>query len=209
MRIKTAVLVSGGGTNLQALIDYQSEKGDACPYEIVLVISDHKDAFALERAKKAGISTTIRSPYSVMGKEIAQTASRDEKRLAVSDAMLADCRQYDVQIIVEAGCLTVLAGDILSEYADKIINLHPALLPKYGGVGMWGHHVHEAVLAAGEKESGCTVHLVNEVCDGGEILLQKKVPVLPGDTPDSLYARIAPFEHEALLEGLLIICERG
>jgi len=205
---KVAVLVSGGGTNLQTLIDFQIEKGKDCPYEIVVVISDHKDAFALERAAKAGIPSAVTSPYSVMGKEVAQAASRDEKRLAVSNAMLAACREHKAEIIVEAGCLTVLAGEILAEYADKIINLHPALLPKYGGVGMWGHHVHEAVLAAGEKESGCTVHLVNEVCDGGEILLQKKVPVLPDDTPESLYARIAPKEHEALLEGLLLLCER-
>ncbi len=209
MAKKVAVLVSGGGTNLQALIDYQLEKGEACPYEIVAVISDHKDAFALERAAKAGIPSAVTSPYSVMGKEVAQAASRDEKRLAVSNAMLAACREHKAEIIVEAGCLTVLAGEILTEYSNKIINLHPALLPKYGGVGMWGHHVHEAVLAAGEKESGCTVHLVNEVCDGGEILLQKKVPVLPDDTPESLYARIAPKEHEALLEGLLLLCERG
>ena len=209
MAKKVAVLVSGGGTNLQALIDYQLEKGEACPYEIVVVISDHKDAFALERAAKAGIPSAVTSPYSVMGKEVAQAASRDEKRLAVSNAMLAVCREHKAEIIVEAGCLTVLAGEILTEYSNKIINLHPALLPKYGGVGMWGHHVHEAVLAAGEKESGCTVHLVNEVCDGGEILLQKKVPVMPGDMPDSLYARIAPKEHEALLEGLLMLCERG
>ena len=208
MTKKVAVLVSGGGTNLQTLIDYQLEKGKDCPYEIVVVISDHKDAFALERAAKAGIPSAVTSPYSVMGKEVAQAATRDEKRLAVSNAMLAVCREYKAEIIVEAGCLTVLAGEILAEYADKIINLHPALLPKYGGVGMWGHHVHEAVLAAGEKESGCTVHLVNEVCDGGEILLQKKVPVMPGDTPDSLYARIAPVEHEALLEGLLLLCGR-
>lgn len=208
MKTKVAVLVSGGGTNLQALIDFQQAQGDKCPYEIVVVISDHKDAFALERATKAGIPATIRSPYSVLGKEVAQAASRDEKRTAVSNAMLADCKEYAAQVVVEAGCLTVLAGDILKEYSNKIINLHPALLPKFGGVGMWGHHVHEAVLAAGEKESGCTVHLVNEVCDGGEILLQKKVPVLPGDTPDTLYARIAPHEHDALLEGLLMLCER-
>lgn len=206
MKTNVAVLVSGGGTNLQTLIDYQAEKGDECPYKIVVVISDHKDAFALERAAKAGIPTTIRSPYSVMGKEAAQAADRDTKRTAVSDAMNADCKQYGAQIIVEAGCLTVLAGNILKDYSDKIINLHPALLPKYGGVGMWGHHVHEAVIANGEKESGCTVHLVNEVCDGGKILLQKKVPVMPDDTPDSLYARIAPEEHEALLEGLLMMC---
>ena len=208
MKSKVAVLVSGGGTNLQTLIDYEAEHKVECPYEIVVVISDHKDAFALERAQKAGIPTAITSPFSVMGKDVAQNATRDEKRLAVSNAMLEQCQKYGAQIIVEAGCLTVLSGDILKNYANKIINLHPALLPKFGGVGMWGHHVHEAVLAAGETESGCTVHLVNEVCDGGEILLQKKVPVLPDDTPETLYARIAPKEHEALLEGLLLLCNR-
>lgn len=208
MKSKVAVLVSGGGTNLQTLIDYEAEHKVECPYEIVVVISDHRDAFALERAQKAGIPTAITSPFSVMGKDVAQNATRDEKRLAVSNAMLEHCQKYGAQIIVEAGCLTVLSGDILKNYANKIINLHPALLPKFGGVGMWGHHVHEAVLAAGETESGCTVHLVNEVCDGGEILLQKKVPVLPDDTPETLYARIAPKEHEALLEGLLLICNR-
>ena len=208
MKSKVAVLVSGGGTNLQTLIDYEAEHKVECPYEIVVVISDHKDAFALERAQKAGIPTAVTSPFSVMGKDVAQNATRDEKRLAVSNAMLEYCQKYGAQIIVEAGCLTVLSGDILKKYANKIINLHPALLPKFGGVGMWGHHVHEAVLAAGETESGCTVHLVNEVCDGGEILLQKKVPVLPDDTPETLYARIAPKEHEALLEGLLLICNR-
>lgn len=208
MKSKVAVLVSGGGTNLQTLIDYEAEHKVDCPYEIVVVISDHKDAFALERAQKAGIPTAVTSPFSVMGKDVAQNATRDEKRLAVSNAMLDHCQKYGAQIIVEAGCLTVLSGDILKNYANRIINLHPALLPKFGGVGMWGHHVHEAVLAAGETESGCTVHLVNEVCDGGEILLQKKVPVLPDDTPETLYARIAPKEHEALLEGLLLICNR-
>ena len=208
MKSKVAVLVSGGGTNLQTLIDYEAEHKVDCPYEIVVVISDHKDAFALERAQKAGIPTAVTSPFSVMGKDVAQNATRDEKRLAVSNAMLEHCQSYGAQIIVEAGCLTVLSGDILKKYANRIINLHPALLPKFGGVGMWGHHVHEAVLAAGETESGCTVHLVNEVCDGGEILLQKKVPVLPDDTPETLYARIAPKEHEALLEGLLLICNR-
>ena len=206
MKLRTCVLVSGGGTNLQALIDYQKEQGESCPYEIVVVISDHKDAFALERAKNAGIPTAIKSPYAVMGKETAIISTREEKRLAVSNAMLQVCDEYKVDAIVEAGCLTVLVGEILNRYENKIINLHPALLPKFGGVGMWGHHVHEAVIAAGEKESGCTVHLVTSECDGGKILLQKKVPVLPDDTPDSLYARIAPEEHKAIVEGLLLLC---
>jgi len=207
MKTKVAVLVSGGGTNLQAIIDYQQAKGNDCPYEIVTVISDHKDAYALERAAKAGIPSAITSPYSVMGKEAAQAADRDTKRTAVSNAVLDICKKNAVDVIVQAGWLTVLAGDILNAYEGKIINLHPALLPKFGGVGMWGHHVHEAVLAAGEKESGCTIHLVSGECDGGKILIQKKVPVMPGDDPDTLYARIAPEEHEAIVEGLLLLCK--
>ncbi len=206
-KIKTAVLVSGGGTNLQSLIDYQNENKD-CPYEIVVVISDHKDAYALERAKKAQIKSFVRSPYSVMGAENAKIAARDEKRKAVSDADLAICQENDVQVIVQAGYLTVLYGEIIKAYANRIINLHPALLPKFGGVGMWGHHVHEAVIQSGEKESGCTVHIADGGCDTGEILIQKRVPVLPNDTPDSLYERIAPEEHKAIVEGLCLVCKR-
>lgn len=204
-KLKTAVLVSGGGTNLQALIDFQSEQGEKCPYEIVCVISDTKKAYALERAAKANIPSVICSPYAVMGADAAKSADRDSKRLSVSNAVLKNCRDFGAEAIVQAGWLTVLCGDILKEYEGKIINLHPALLPKFGGVGMWGHHVHEAVLAAGEKESGCTIHLVSAECDGGKILIQKRVPVLPGDTPDSLYERIAPEEHKAIVEGLCLI----
>ena len=204
-KLKTAVLVSGGGTNLQALIDFQLEQGEKCPYEIVCVISDTKKAYALERAAKANIPSIICSPYAVMGADAAKSAGRDSKRLAVSNAVLKNCREFGAEAIVQAGWLTVLCGDILKEYEGKIINLHPALLPKFGGVGMWGHHVHEAVLAAGEKESGCTIHLVSAECDGGKILIQKRVPVLPGDTPDSLYERIAPEEHKAIVEGLCLI----
>lgn len=200
-----AVLVSGGGTNLQALIDYEKQNAD-CPYHIAIVISNTKNAYALERAKLAGIRAEIRSPYSVMGKEAAEKADRDTKREAVSDAMLELCREEKADIIVLAGYLSVLKGKIFEAYSGKIINLHPALLPKFGGVGMWGHNVHEAVLAAGEKESGCTVHFVDDGCDTGKIILQKKVPVMPDDTPDTLYARIAPEEHKALLEGLLTLC---
>lgn len=200
-----AVLVSGGGTNLQTLIDYEKQNKD-CPYHISVVLSNTKNAYALERAKLAGIRAEIRSPYSVMGKEAAEKADRDTKREAVSDAMLEVCREEKADIIVLAGYLSVLKGKIFEAYSGKIINLHPALLPKFGGVGMWGHNVHEAVLAAGEKESGCTVHFVDDGCDTGKIILQKKVPVMPDDTPDSLYNRIAPKEHAALLEGLLTLC---
>lgn len=202
--MKIAVLVSGGGTNLQALIDYEKSHAD-CPYEIVCVLSDHKDAYALERAKNASIETYIVSPYAVMGAENAKAASREEKRIRVSDKVLSICKELGAEIIVQAGWLTVLSGSIISEYKDRIINLHPALLPKFGGVGMWGHFVHEAVIAAGEKESGCTVHIADGGCDTGRILVQKAVPVLEGDTPDSLYERIAPKEKEALIEGVLML----
>ena len=206
-KIKTAVLVSGGGTNLQALIDYELAHKEDCPYTISLVVSSSKNAYALERGKNANIKTEVASPYSVMGKEVAQNASIEEKRSAVSNKVLELCRENEIEAIVLAGFLTVLSGDIVNEYSNKIINLHPALLPKFGGVGMWGHNVHEAVLAAKEKESGCTVHLVDAGCDTGKILLQKKVPVLEGDTPETLYARIAPEEHKAMVEGLILLCK--
>ena len=204
--MRIAVLVSGGGTNLQTLIDYEKSHA-GCPYNIVLVVSNTKNAYALERAKNAGIHAEIRSPFSVLGKENAEKASRDEKRLAISDAILNLCHEHKIDAIVLAGYLSVLGGRIIDEYSGRIINLHPALLPKFGGVGMWGHNVHEAVLASGEKESGCTVHLVDSGCDTGKILVQKKVPVLPDDTPDSLYARIAPKEHEAMVEGVCLLAE--
>ena len=209
--LKIAVLVSGGGTNLQALMDAEKQwrlAGQSLPYTVALVVSSSKNAYALERAATAGVPSTVVSPYTTLGPEKAKTASRDEKRFAVSNGVLELCRQYQIEAIVLAGFLTVLGGDIIQEYKGRIINLHPALLPKFGGEGMWGHHVHEAVLAAGETESGCTIHLVDSGCDTGEILLQKKVPVLPGDTPESLYARIAPQEHIAMVEGVELLAQR-
>ena len=123
-----AVLVSGGGTNLQALIDYEKSVSE-CPYHIAVVISNTKSAYALERASLAGIPSFVKSPYSVMGKEVAEKADRDTKRIAVSDAVLEVCREYKVNAIVLAGYLSVLGGTIIDEYASKIVNLHPALLP--------------------------------------------------------------------------------
>lgn len=209
--LNIAVLVSGGGTNLQALIDYERQAGAdvrGCPYHIVLVASNTKRAYALERAKAAGIPAEVRSPVQVLGQALL-SATPDEKRELVSDAMLDLCREYQADVIVLAGYLSVLKGRIIEAYKDKIINLHPALLPKFGGVGMWGHNVHEAVLEAGEKESGCTVHLVDSGCDTGRILVQKRVPVLSGDTPDSLYERIAPEEHKAIVEAVLMLAQKG
>lgn len=204
--MNVVVLVSGGGTNLQSLIDYEKSAAE-CPYKIVAVCSNTKNAFALERAKKAGIPAFVKSPFSVMGKQAAQNASREQKNAAVSDAVFELCKEFRADLIVLAGYLSVLCGKIISEYEGKIINLHPALLPKFGGVGMWGENVHRAVLASGEKESGCTVHFVDGGCDTGKILIQKKVSVLPGDTVESLYARIAPKEHEAIVEAVLMLCK--
>ena len=201
-----AVLVSGGGTNLQSLIDYEKNTS-SCPYHIVLVASNTKNAYALERAKLSDIPSFVRSPVSVLGAEASSKADRDSKREAVSNAMLELCKEHKADAIVLAGYLSVLKGKILEEYKDRILNLHPALLPKFGGVGMWGENVHKAVLQANEKESGCTIHLVDSGCDTGKILVQKKVPVLKGDTVESLYARIAPKEHEAIVEGTCLLAK--
>lgn len=193
--MRIAVLVSGGGTNLQALID-----ADQNDYEIVAVIADRENTFAIERAKKAGIRAELALP--------PQGVPRPEARQAVSDRVLAICREAKADAIVCAGFLTIMSGDVIAEYANRIVNLHPALLPKFGGKGMWGHHVHEAVLAAGEKESGCTIHIADSGCDTGPILFQKKVPVLPGDTPETLAARISGEEHEAIVEGVRLLARR-
>lgn len=208
-KLDIAVLVSGGGTNLQALMDEEQRMNGAepgsCPYRICAVFSDRKDAYALERAKAAGIPTEIVSAAAVMGEEKARAAGRDEKRLAVSNRMLECARKHGADALVLAGFLTVLCGEVLDVYSGRIINLHPALLPKFGGVGMWGHHVHEAVIASGERESGCTVHLVDSGCDTGRILLQRRVPVMPGDTPETLAERISGEEHKAIVEGVKIL----
>ncbi|HPO03032.1 MAG TPA: phosphoribosylglycinamide formyltransferase [Treponemataceae bacterium] len=197
--MKIAVLVSGGGTNLQALIDNTGKTSPEEAYEIAYVGAD-RDCFALERARKEGIPCGIESAPA--------GTPRAEARRFVSDRMLDKAKEAGADAIVLAGFLTILSGNIVDEYSERILNLHPALLPKFGGPGMWGHHVHEAVLAAGEPESGCTVHLVDSGCDTGPILLQKKVPVLPGDTAETLAKRIASHEHEAILEGVKLLAKR-
>jgi phosphoribosylglycinamide formyltransferase-1 len=199
--LRIAVLVSGGGTNLQALIDAMEDRGTPSTqtYHIVAVIAD-RECFALERAKTAGIPGMLIQP--------PKGIPRQEGRRIVSDQVLAIARKEGAQALVLAGFLTILTGPVIEEYANRIVNLHPALLPKFGGQGMWGHHVHEAVLAAGETESGCTVHLVDSGCDTGPILLQRRVPVLSGDSPESLAARISGEEHRAIVEGVRLLAER-
>ena len=191
--MRIAVLVSGGGTNLQALIDAQDK------YEIAAVIAD-RECYATERARKSGIPALFALP--------PEGVKRAEARLAVSNRILEIARECKADALVLAGFLTIMAGDVITEYSNRIVNLHPALLPKFGGKGMWGHHVHEAVLASGDKESGCTIHLVDSGCDTGPILLQRKVPVLPGDTAETLAARISGEEHEAIVAGVNILAER-
>jgi phosphoribosylglycinamide formyltransferase-1 len=198
-RVNILVLVSGGGTNLQALIDAE-RAGHLWNAKIAAVLSDKGQAYALKRAADAIIPTIVEPPDPSLPKP--------ERRVDLSDRILKFCLALDIHLIVEAGFLSILAGEILTEYEGRIINLHPALLPKYGGIGMYGHHVHEAVIAAGEKESGCSVHLVTAGVDEGPVLLQRKVPVLPDDTPDTLAERIHVQEHIAIVDATRMMVER-
>jgi len=180
-KARVAVFISGGGSNLQSLID--ASKASKLSGKIVLVVSSKEEAYGLQRAKKAGIDTFVYRGKNYPSKE---EAARDLFEMLAA---------YEVEYIALAGYMKLLPELIVRKYEDRITNIHPALLPKFGGKGMYGHHVHEAVLAAGEKESGPTVHLVDEIYDNGRILMQEKVPVLPEDTPDSLAARVLKAEH--------------
>ncbi len=185
------VLVSGSGSNLQALIDACQEGILKNKATIAVVISDKPNALALERAKKAGIPTLCLERQSYASTPLFMTA--------LTQALL----DHAIDLVCCAGFLKILSDDVLCHYQHRILNIHPALLPKYGGKGMYGHHVHEAVLAAGETESGCTVHFVNEGIDTGEIFLQAKVPIRAGDTPDLLAARVLKKEHELYPQAVL------
>ena len=185
-KAKVAVLVSGGGTNLQAIID-KVANGELSQVELVKVISSKEGAFALERAAKAGIATAVaKEQTDVLGE-------------------LAEC---GAEIIVLAGYMKVLSEEIIKNYKNRIINIHPSLIPKYCGKGFYGIRVHNAVIAGGEKESGATVHYVDEGVDTGEIILQRTVPVEEGDTPEELAARVLKVEHVILAEGLKIAIDR-
>jgi phosphoribosylglycinamide formyltransferase-1 len=190
--LKILVLVSGNGTNLQALLDAQG-RGEFGKSAITLVAADNPEAFALERAKKAGVETVL---------------LKEKKRKALSDEILALAQTHQIGVIVLAGFMRILSGSLITTYEGRMLNLHPALLPKFGGPGMYGAHVHQAVLDAGEKESGCTVHLVNAGVDAGPILVQRRVPVLPGDSADSLAERIHKEEHIAIVDGLKILLRK-
>jgi len=197
--IKIMALVSGGGTNFQALLDAE-KAGKLGPGSLAAVVSDRREAYALERAAQRGIPVYVQLPD--------KSLPIDKRRIELSDRICMIARENNISLIVLAGYLSILAGKILKYYAGKIINLHPSLLPKYGGMGMYGERVHRAVLAAGEKESGCTVHLVDAGTDTGPILLQRKVPVLHGDTPDALAERIHEQEHIAIVEATALMAKR-
>lgn len=175
--VKIAVLVSGGGTNLQALLD--SEKRGENPYgKISLVVSSKPGVYALERAKAAGIEG-----LTVSRKTFASEEAYDE-------ALLEALRSHDIDFVILAGFLSVLGEKLIKAYPNRIINVHPALIPSFCGKGMYGLAPHRAALARGCKVSGATVHFVNEECDGGPIICQKAVDIMPEDTPESLQRRV-------------------
>ena len=175
-KARCAVLVSGGGTNLQALID--AEQAGKLPHvEFKSVIASRADAYALTRAEKAGIPGHV-----VSRKGMTQEAFEQ----GILDLLEKD----DIQLIILAGFMSILSEAFVKRYPRRILNVHPALLPAFGGKGFYGLHVHEAALERGVKVTGATVHYVNEIADGGEIILQKAVDVLPGDTPETLQRRV-------------------
>ncbi|MDY2594356.1 MAG: phosphoribosylglycinamide formyltransferase [Oliverpabstia sp.] len=175
--LKMAVLVSGGGTNLQAIIDKIAD-GGITNAEISVVISNNKNAYALERAKKHGIEALCISPKQY------------ESRQQFNEALLAAIQSYQVDLVVLAGCLVVIPEIMVKAYPNKIINIHPALIPSFCGTGYYGLKVHEAVLERGVKVTGATVHFVDEGTDTGPIILQKAVEVQEGDTPEVLQRRV-------------------
>lgn len=175
--VNIVVLVSGGGTNLQALIDAQ-KSGKIKNGKITCVISSNPNAYALERAKNNGIKTRV-----LCRKEYADTA---QYSIAVRDALIEE----NAGLVVYAGFMTILDESVTTAFANKMINVHPALIPSFCGKGFYGLHVHEQVLKSGVKLTGATVHFVTEVCDGGPIILQKAVEVKNGDTPEVLQKRV-------------------
>ena len=175
--LKLAVCVSGGGTNLQAIID-AIENGTITNAKIEVVISNNANAYALERAKQHGIEAVCVSPK--------QYESRDE----FNEAFLAKLNSYEVDLVVLAGFLVVIPPQMIAEYRNRIINIHPSLIPSFCGTGFYGLKVHEGVLARGVKVTGATVHFVDEGTDTGPIILQKAVEVQQGDTPEVLQRRV-------------------
>ena len=177
MKTQIAVLVSGGGTNLQALIDAQN-RGELVSGEIKLVVSNNPGAYALERAKKAGIESCVISKKQLGSQQ------------AFEEALAAKLEEKGIRLIVLAGFMSILSAGFTSKYPKRIINVHPSLIPSFCGEGFYGLRVHEEALKYGVKVTGATVHFVNEIPDGGEIISQKAVYIEPGDTPEILQRRV-------------------
>lgn len=195
MKTNIAVLVSGGGTNLQALIDAQ-QRGELGGGEITAVISTRKDAYALERAAGAGIP----------GYVVERRAYPDNR--AMTQAMVRKLQALDIQLVVLAGCMVIFTNELVDAYPNAIMNVHPALIPSFCGKGFYGLHVHEAALEYGVKLSGATVHFVSEECDGGPIIAQRAVAVEEGDTPETLQRRIMEeAEWKLLPEAVSLFCQ--
>ena len=192
LKANIAVLVSGGGTNLQALIDAQSN-GIIKSGNISLVVSNNSNAYALERAKNAGIETAV-----VLKRELGSQEAFENKLIEILDNANTD-------IIVLAGFMSILSANFTNYYKDRIINVHPSLIPSFCGKGFYGLKVHEAALDYGVKVSGATVHFVNEIPDGGKIIMQRAVEVRDGDTPEALQKRIM---EEAEWKILPLSCEK-
>lgn len=191
--LKVAVLVSGGGTNLQAILDAKAA-GKIPHGEIALVVASNPDAYALQRAAAAGVASAVvrRRDY----------ATQD----AFDAALLATLSAQGIELVVLAGYLTILSPTVIRAYDHRILNIHPSLIPSFCGAGFYGLKVHEAALAKGVKVTGATVHFVNEIPDGGEILLQKAVDVEPGDTPESLQRRVMEQAEWQLLPRAIEAC---
>lgn len=175
--LRVGVMVSGGGTNLQAILD-AVDSGKITGAEIAVVISNNPGAYALERARSRGIQAVCMSPKSF------------ESREAFNEAFLAKVDEYELDLIVLAGFLVTIPVAMIAKYRNRIINVHPSLIPSFCGVGYYGLKVHQAALARGVKITGATVHFVDEGVDSGPIILQKAVEVLPGDTPEVLQRRV-------------------
>lgn len=194
MTIRISVLVSGGGSNLQALLDAQ-DAGALGPGRIVQVISGNKDAYALVRAKDRGI------PSAVITRE--DWPDPEDRNRAILSAL----RAAATDLVVLAGYMNVLSPEVVQAYKGRMVNIHPALIPRHCGMGMYGMRVHRSVLDAGDAESGATVHLVDEGVDTGRILRQEAVPVMPEDSPERLAARVLAAEHRILPQAVAALAE--
>jgi formyltetrahydrofolate-dependent phosphoribosylglycinamide formyltransferase len=188
MNMRIAVALSGRGSNLEALL---GALGPGERAQVALVVSDRSKAAGLDHARNRGVPAQV----------LSQPADGDE--------WLRLLWRFQIDLVVLAGYLKLVPAPVIAAYRGRIINIHPALLPAFGGKGMYGHRVHEAVLASGARESGATVHLVDEMYDHGKVLAQARVPVLPGDTPERLAARVLEVEHRILLAAVLAAARAG